>query len=70
MEFKDMLKKKPAELQKMLSEARGELYDLQLKDRVNQLRDVRQLRKTKQQIARLQMAVATLTQQSSTEDKQ
>ncbi len=69
MDYKDLLKKKPTELQKMLSEARGELYGLKLKNNVNQLRDVRALRKAKRDIARLQTAMTELTQQASTEAK-
>lgn len=67
MEFKDLLKKKPAELQKILSEARGELYDLELKVSVNQLRNVRAIRKSKRQIARIQTAIKQLTHAASTE---
>jgi large subunit ribosomal protein L29 len=69
MDYKDLLKKKPAELHKMLSEVRGELYGLKLKNNVNQLRDVRAIRKAKRDIARLQTAMTELTHQASTEAK-
>lgn len=53
MEYKDLEKKSEKELEKMLGEERGTLYDLRLKVSVNQLKDIRALRKTKKNIARI-----------------
>lgn len=53
MEYKDLEKKSAKELEKMLGEERGNLYELRLKVSVNQLKDIRALRKTKKNIARI-----------------
>ena len=51
MEFKDLKKKTIAELHKILSESRDSLRELRFKDASKQLKDVRQIRKTRETIA-------------------
>lgn len=53
MNFKDLTKKTEAQLQKMLSEERAKLYDLRTKVSVNQLKDVREIREVRANIARI-----------------
>lgn len=53
MNYQDLSKKSAKELEKMLGEQRGALYDLRLKVSVNQLKDTRALRETKNNIARI-----------------
>ena len=59
MEYKDLEKKSINELEKMVGEERGTLYDLRLKVSVNQLKDIRAVRTAKKNIARLLTAIST-----------
>lgn len=70
MEYKDLEKKSEKELEKMLGEQRGTLYDLRLKVSVNQLKDMRSVRKTKQNIARILTKLSEKkVEETSTQDK-
>ena len=53
MEFKDLEKKTEKELQKLLAEERASLYELRTKVAVNQLKDVREIREVRTNIARI-----------------
>lgn len=53
MEFKELEKKTEKELQKLLSQERANLYDLRTKVSVNQLKDVREIREVRVNIARI-----------------
>ncbi len=53
MEFKDLEKKTEKELQKLLAEERASLYELRTKISVNQLKDVREVREVRANIARI-----------------
>jgi ribosomal protein L29 len=53
MEFKELEKKTEKELQKLLSQERATLYDLRTKVAVNQLKDVREVREVRVNIARI-----------------
>lgn len=65
MEYKDLSKKKINELEKMLGEERGTLYDLRLKVSVNQLKDIGLVKKTKKNIARLLTRISELKQEEA-----
>lgn len=65
MNYKDLEKKSVNELEKMIAEARGSLYDLKLKLSVGQLKDVRALRALKKDIARMLTKLGDLTQEKS-----
>jgi len=58
MEYSDLKKKKKTELEKLLAEARGTLYDLRIKASVNQLRNVHKLKETKKLIAQISTCIA------------
>lgn len=53
MEFKQLEKKTEAELQKLLGQERAKLYELRLKVSVNQLKDVREIREVRKNIAQI-----------------
>ena len=53
MKYEDIKKKKTGELTKILAEQRAELHGLRLQSSVNQLKNVRQIRKVKRIIARI-----------------
>ncbi|MBU1126589.1 MAG: 50S ribosomal protein L29 [Patescibacteria group bacterium] len=53
MDFKDLKNKSANELQRMLAEERGRLYDLRLKLAVNQLKNTRQVREVRTSIAQI-----------------
>ena len=53
MELKELKKKKESDLHKILAESRDKLRDLRFKDASKQLKDVRQIRKTRVMIARI-----------------
>ena len=53
MDFKEVKSKSANELRRMLAEERATLYDLRLKMSVNQLKDVRSIRKTRGNIAQI-----------------
>lgn len=53
MEFKELKKKKVGELHKLLAEYRDQLRDLRFKDANKQLKNVREIRKIKQNIAQI-----------------
>lgn len=53
MKFKDLEKKKDGELQKMLAEARGTLFDLKLKSSVGQLKAHTKMKEIRKGIARI-----------------
>jgi len=61
MEFKDLEKKTEIELQKLVSEERASLYDLRTKVAVNQLKDVREIREVRTNIARILTRLQQLT---------
>lgn len=63
MEFKELQAKKVGELQKMLMEEKQHLYELRLKLSVNQLKQVRQFRDTRKNIARLLTKITELNKQ-------
>ncbi len=60
MDFKDIKDKSAKELQRMLAEERGRLYDLRLKSAVNQLKNVRQIRQARANIAQMMTQLSTL----------
>ncbi len=62
MEFKDLAQKNAGELERMLAEERATLHGLQLKLSVNQLKTVRDVRKTRQNIARILTQLRRLDQ--------
>lgn len=57
MELKDLKKKTSAELQKILAELRDKLRDLRFKDANKQLKNVREIRQTRQTVARILMLI-------------
>jgi len=69
MEYKDLSKKSVTELQKMLAEERGRLFDLRLKVSVNQLRNLREIRVTRRGIAKLLTALSVLNRATAEETK-
>ena len=62
MKYTDLKNKSENELRKILGEERGMMYDLRLKVAVNQLKDVRSLRKAKKNIARILTKMKELEQ--------
>lgn len=58
MEYSELKNKKRTELEKMLAEARGVLYDYRVKHAVNQVRDLHTVKKTKKMIARILTALS------------
>lgn len=69
MEYKELATKGVNELTKMLSEERGNLYDLQLKVSINQLKNVRALRNSKKTIAKLQTAIASASGKTDSKEE-
>ncbi len=67
MQFKDLQKKKDAELQKLLAEERGKLYDLRLKTAVGQLKDFSQIKSVRKHIAHI---LTELSQRNQAADKE
>lgn len=57
MAFHDFTKKDVQELERMLEEEKQRLYELRLKISVNQLKQVRDVRKTRTMIAQLLTAI-------------
>lgn len=53
MEFKELKKKSESELHKILAEFRDKLRDLRFKDANKQLKNVREIRKVRETIARV-----------------
>lgn len=53
MEFKELKQKSESELQKLLAESRDKLRDLRFKDANKQLKNVREIRKIREMIARI-----------------
>lgn len=53
MEFKEIKTKSESELQKLLAESRDKLRDLRFKDANKQLKNVREIRKIREMIARI-----------------
>ena len=53
MEFKELKKKSESELHKILAESRDKLRDLRFKDANKQLKNVREIRVIKKQIAQI-----------------
>ncbi|MDD5071992.1 MAG: 50S ribosomal protein L29 [Patescibacteria group bacterium] len=53
MEFKELKNKEEKELQKILSQTREKLRDLRFKDANKQLKNIREIRKTRETIARV-----------------
>ncbi len=51
MKFKDLKKKEIKELQKMLAESRAKLLELRFRDASRQLKNVREIRALRRQIA-------------------
>jgi ribosomal protein L29 len=60
MQFNDLLKKKEADLQKMLGDERAKLYALRLKASVNQLSKMSEFKTVKKSIAQIQTAISRL----------
>lgn len=56
-EFKDKSRK---ELEAMIAESRAALHDMKIKLSVGQMRDVREVREIRKQIARMMTQLATL----------
>lgn len=54
MEFKELNEKKEADLQKLLQENREKVRELRFKDSNKQLKNVRDIRNLKKDIARIQ----------------
>lgn len=67
MDYKDLEKMSTNELQKMLAEERGNLFGLRLKTSVNQLKDLRAIRKAKKNIARIQTRMSELRRTEASE---
>jgi len=59
MEFKELKKKTAIELQTALGETREKLRDLRFRDASKQLKNVREIRETKKNIARILMLLKT-----------
>ena len=53
MNYKELKKKKYSDLQKLLNEYRDQLRDMRFKDANKQLKNVREIRKIRQQIAQI-----------------
>jgi len=53
MEFKELKNKDEKELQRILAELRDKLRDLRFKDANKQLKNIREIRKTRETIARV-----------------
>ena len=53
MEFKELKKKSESELHRILAESRDKLRDLRFKDANKQLKNVREIRKVREVIARI-----------------
>lgn len=53
MEYKELKTKSENELQKLLAESRDKLRDLRFKDANKQLKNVREIRKVREMIARI-----------------
>ncbi|MDP2830529.1 MAG: 50S ribosomal protein L29 [bacterium] len=53
MEFKELKKKSESELHRILAESRDKLRDLRFKDANKQLKNVREIRKVREMIARI-----------------
>jgi ribosomal protein L29 len=53
MELKELKKKDKGDLHRILAESRDKLRDLRFKDANKQLKDVREIRKVRQTIARI-----------------
>ncbi len=66
MDFKELKKKKESDLHKILAESRDKLRDLCFKDANKQLKNVREIRKIRQTVAR----ILTLLNTKKTTSKQ
>ena len=55
--YQDLLKKKESDLEKLLSEKRHEVHELQFKARADELKNVRSIRKLKREIAKILTAL-------------
>lgn len=53
MLYKDLKEKEPVELQRMIAETRGLIHGLDLKLSVNQLKNVRSVRASRKDLARM-----------------
>ncbi len=53
MDYKELKKKKESDLHKILAESRDKLRDLRFKDANKQLKNVREIRKVRETIARV-----------------
>lgn len=60
MQFKDLLKKKDSDLQKMLDDERAKLYALRLKASVNKLSKMSEFKTVKKSIAQIKTAMNQL----------
>jgi ribosomal protein L29 len=63
MEYKEILLKEEKELTALISEGRAKLQALRLKRTMNQLKDVREIREVRKDIARMMMALGAKTAQ-------
>lgn len=69
MDFKELQGKSANELQRMLAEERGRLYDLRLKLAVNQLKDVRQVRAVRKTIAQILTQLSKALKEKGSQEK-
>ena len=60
MEFKELKNKEQAELNKMLTEVRESLRELRFKDSSRQLKNVRDIRAAKKNVAKIMTAINAL----------
>ncbi len=63
MDFKDLKNKTEDELKEMLSEYKGKLVELRFKDSNHQLKNVREIRQLKKDIARILTALSQQAKQ-------
>ncbi len=63
MDFKDLKNKTADELKEMLSEYKGKLVELRFKDSNHQLKNVREIRQLKKDIARILTALSQQAKQ-------
>lgn len=65
MDYKDLVNKKEADLQRMLSEERGSLYELRVKAAATPIQQHTQFKKLKKNIARILTALNSKKDQTN-----
>lgn len=65
MQYKELKDKKAADLQKMIAEERGSIYDLRMKAAVTPVRQHAQFKKSKRAIARIMTALNSQKDQTN-----